>query len=270
MAKKTKTSKTRTYERKDDQPIALTPVEYGGLQEAYDHFNTELFGGVLPDVFITYQRRANSAGYFSPDRFSGRVAKFGRHELALNPDGFIGQSDEQIVQTLVHEMTHAWQHHHGKPPARGYHNREWADKMKEIGLQPSSTGMVGGKETGSRMSDYVIPGGPFTRAYEALAATGWGLNLQSAHRPGPKGGTNKSKTKFTCGLCGYNVWAKPPSPTAFPLCGPCGDRMYSAEEIAALQSYEQKKLIEELEQPQPKRGRPKGSKNRKHAAYAAA
>jgi hypothetical protein len=91
MARKTKTRKSQTYEREDDRPIALTPVEYGGLQEAFDHFNTQLFGGVLPDVFITYQRRANSAGYFSPDRFSGRVAKVGRHELALNPDGFIGQ-----------------------------------------------------------------------------------------------------------------------------------------------------------------------------------
>jgi hypothetical protein len=26
---------------------AITPVEYGGLQEAYDHFNKELFGGKL-------------------------------------------------------------------------------------------------------------------------------------------------------------------------------------------------------------------------------
>jgi hypothetical protein len=40
-----------------DEPIAITPIEYGGLQEAYDHFNTELFGKSLPDVFITYQRR---------------------------------------------------------------------------------------------------------------------------------------------------------------------------------------------------------------------
>jgi hypothetical protein len=68
---------------------AITPLGYSGLQDAYDHFNAELFGGELPDVFITYQRRAHSAGYFSADRFSGRVGKFGKHELALNPDGFV-------------------------------------------------------------------------------------------------------------------------------------------------------------------------------------
>jgi hypothetical protein len=75
----TKTNrKFRPYERKD----AITPIEYGGLQEAYDHFNATLFEGALPDVFITYQRRANSGGYFAPDRFSGRAGTLARHELA--------------------------------------------------------------------------------------------------------------------------------------------------------------------------------------------
>jgi predicted SprT family Zn-dependent metalloprotease len=200
---------------------AITPLEYSGLQDAYDHFNAELFDGKLLDVFITYQRKAHSAGYFSADRFSGRVGKFGKHELALNPDGFINHTDEQVVQTLVHEMTHVWQHVFGKPSARGYHNKEWAAKMKSISLQPSSTGMVGGKETGQRMSDYIIPGGPFTKAYARLAAKGWKLNLQSAHRPGPKGGIN-SKTKFTCSSCGQNAGGKPDLAI---LCKPCKVQM---------------------------------------------
>jgi hypothetical protein len=118
-------------------------------------------------------------------------------------------------------MTHVWQHVFGKPSARGYHNKEWAAKMKSIGLQPSSTGMVGGKETGQRMSDYIIPGGPFTKAYARLAAKGWKLNLQSAHRPGPKGGIN-SKTKFTCSSCGQNAWGKPDLAI---LCKPCKVQM---------------------------------------------
>jgi hypothetical protein len=198
----------QSYQRKEDKPGAITPIEYSGLQEAFDHFNTALFEGSLPDVFITYQRKAHSFGYFAADRFSGRIDKSGNHELALNPDGFINQTDEQVCQTLVHEMTHVWQHVHGKPAARGYHNKEWAAKMKSIGLQPSSTGMVDGKETGQKMMDYIIPDGPFTKTYATLAATGWKLNLQSAHRPGQKRGTN-SKTKFTCSNCGQNAWGKP-------------------------------------------------------------
>jgi hypothetical protein len=226
---------------KADQPVAITPIEYGGLQEAYDHFNAALFDGALPDVFITYQRKANSFGYFSPDRFSGRVGKFGKHELALNPDGFIGHSDEQIVQTLVHEMTHVWQHAFGKPSKRGYHNKEWAAKMKTIGLQPSSTGMVGGKETGQRMMDYIIPDGPFTTAYARLAATGWALNLQSAHQQGRKT-TPNSKTKFSCAACGQNAWGKPDLAI---MCEPCGLKMRPANAAApSLQPAETTPLAE--------------------------
>jgi hypothetical protein len=211
--------------RRDATLVAITPVEYGGLQKAFDHFNVVLFERALPDVFITYQRKANSAGYFSADRFSGRVGKWGKHELALNPDGFINQTDEQVTQTLVHEMVHVWQHAFGKPSGRGYHNKEWAAKMKAIGLQPSSTGMVGGKETGQRMSDCIIPDGAFEQAFARLAATGWKLNLQSAHRPGKKGGTNNSKTKFSC-ACGQNAWGKPDLAI---ICEPCGIPMRAAE-----------------------------------------
>jgi hypothetical protein len=96
-----------------DQPVAITPVEYSGLQEAYDHFNRELFEGALPDVFITYQRKANSLGYFGADRFAGRVIKGGRHELALNPDGFVGKSDREICAGARADARLAARQRHG-------------------------------------------------------------------------------------------------------------------------------------------------------------
>jgi hypothetical protein len=217
MVKNRKNSVGGEAAREMAHSIAITPVEYTGLQEAYDHFNAGLFDGALGDVFITYQRRAHSRGYFSADRFSGRVGAFGKHELALNPDHFVSRSDEEICSTLAHEMTHVWQHQHGKPSSRGYHNREWAAKMKAIGLQPSNTGAVGGKETGQRMTHYVIAGGPFQVAFVKLAASGWRLSLESAHRSGPKGGIN-SKTKFTCVSCGQNAWGKPDLAILCELC----------------------------------------------------
>src|SRR5262245_41603292 len=277
-------SQRRTYERKAHDPLAITPIEYGGLQDGFDHFNRELFEGALPDVFITYQRKAGMSGHFSADRYSGRIGQFGKHELALNPDAFINQTDEQICQTLVHEMTHVWQHALGKPSARGYHNKEWSAKMKSIGLQPSNTGMVGGKETGQRMSDYIIPGGRFEQAYDKLATTGWKLNLQSAHRPGGQKAPN-SKTKFTCVTCGQNVWGKP---DAVVLCAAClfeslgldtkidvRPAMMRAADVAPAEpapaptppSYEPEPVTsyEPMPEPEPvkrKRGRPKGSKTK--------
>jgi hypothetical protein len=88
-------AKRHSYEQKMDQPI--TPVEYGGLQQAYDHFNAELFGDEkLPDVFITYQRKAHSAGYFSPNRFSGlaEMHAMSRAETTLLKS-FISRQEER-------------------------------------------------------------------------------------------------------------------------------------------------------------------------------
>jgi SprT-like family len=142
--------------------LAITPIEYGGLQEAYEYFNKALFGGVLPDVFITYQRRAHSRGYFSANRFSGRGAQLGRHELALNPDTFIDRSDEQICSTLVHEQCHAVQHEKGRPSG-SYHNKEWAAIMKGVGLQPSSTGPSAARRLGIAFLTTSSPAGCLLR-----------------------------------------------------------------------------------------------------------
>lgn len=210
--------KQRPQRRSNKRPAAITPIEYGGLQAAFDHMNTALFEGALGDVFITYQRHAHSRGHFAANRYAGRAGDGGRHELALNPDAFVDRTDEQIVSTLVHEMCHEWQLEFGKPGARGYHNKEWAAKMKAVGLQPSTTGAVGGKETGQRVTHYIIPGGPFTRSYEKLAATGWKLNLQSAPRPGGTKAPN-SKVKSTCPVCGGNAWSKPNYQLACVDCG---------------------------------------------------
>ena len=198
----------------------ITLTEYQGFQKAYDFFNRELFGDSLPQVLVTLQRHANTRGYLSPERFSGRVAEAVVHELALNPDSFIGRTDEMILSTLAHEMVHVWQQTHGRPPRRGYHDREWAAKMREIGLQPSSTGEPGGKETGQSMSHYILPGGRYAMAYATLAAQGLQLHWQSIPANEPAKTKKASKTKFTCPHCRLNAWAKA---DARLLCGVCFD-----------------------------------------------
>jgi hypothetical protein len=115
----------------DPKPAAITPVEYGGLQAAYDHFNAQLFASALPDVFFTYQRRSHSLGHFVGNRYSSRGGNGRRaSEVSLNPDGFVSRTDEDICSTLVHEQVHVWQALKGTAPKRAYHNKEWAAKMK--------------------------------------------------------------------------------------------------------------------------------------------
>ena len=188
----------------------ITPAQYRAFQEAYDFFNKELFAGDLPDVLVTLQRHSKARGYFSPERFSGRIHDAAAHELALNPDTFAGRTDEEILSILVHEMAHVWQQVHGTPSRRSYHDREWAAKMKEIGLQPTDTGDPGGKETGQRVTHYIIPDGRYAKAYAQLKTRGLRLQWQSVTAGDEQAKAKKaSKTKFTCPECEQNAWAKP-------------------------------------------------------------
>lgn len=160
--------------REAGQPARPTRETYERLQQAFDHFNKALFGGALPHPLFTYQRRRNTYGYFAGARFrneDGRPAD----EIALNPALMAERPLKDVLATLVHEMVHQWQRHDGEPGRGRYHNREWAQKMKEAGLQPSDTGMEGGKETGETVGHYIIAGGAFDAAADRLIAKGFSI-----------------------------------------------------------------------------------------------
>ncbi|MCB1827138.1 MAG: SprT-like domain-containing protein [Coxiellaceae bacterium] len=147
----------------------MTPSEefYAALQTAYDHFNADLFDCCLPPVLFTIQRQHGMMGYFSPDRWASSKGK-NCHEIAINPI-YVGRATLiELMQTLVHEMAHCWQHCHGKPGRMSYHNKEWSDKMVSVGLMPSTTGMPGGKRVGQHMNDYPIREGKFIQACVSL------------------------------------------------------------------------------------------------------
>lgn len=134
--------------------------QYMRFDTAYDFYNKKLFNSSLPGAFITLQTRNRCFGYFSKERFKAIDAENTMDEIALNPDYFF-YGETEIMQTLGHEMVHQWQRHFGNPSRSGYHNKEWANKMIEIGLMPSSTGEEGGLQTGQKIADYIIKGGLF-------------------------------------------------------------------------------------------------------------
>jgi DNA gyrase inhibitor GyrI len=65
--------------------------------------------------------------------------------------------------------------------------------MKEIGLQPTTTGEPGGKETGQSVTHYILPGGRYAKAYAKLKATGFQLHWESAAPEGKEGKQRKAK-----------------------------------------------------------------------------
>ena len=121
----------------------------------------------------------------------------------------------EVLSTLVHEMAHLWQHHCGKPGRGRYHNREWAERMKAIGLHPSSTGKEGGQETGDSVGHFIVPGGPFEVAAHELLMRGFAITwtekpaedaeppIEGAEGSGqepttPKEPKSGKRVKYTC------------------------------------------------------------------------
>lgn len=198
--------------------------EYSVFDQAYDYFNATLFAGKLPLCLITLNRKSKAYGYFSPDRFMSRGNGSERvDEIALNPDTFEVRTDEQILSTLVHEMCHLWQQHLGDPPRKFYHDKQWAAKMKEVGLQPTDTGLPGGKVTGQRVTHFIVREGLFAESVKQLLGEGFKLNWQSA-TPDEKEDKEKkkNKVKYSCPKCEQNAWAKP---KASLVCGECMEPM---------------------------------------------
>ncbi|MVT12524.1 SprT-like domain-containing protein [Chitinophaga tropicalis] len=214
--------------------MAITKYQFNTLENLFFYYNVELFDAELPDCLINLSRKNNSAGFFAPERWKDAKTEKAVHEISLNPDTFF-ISDIYWHQTLVHEMCHLWQQTLGEPPRRGYHDKEWAQKMIAVGLMPSTTGQPGGKITGQNMSDYVIDGGPFQTVFNKISVEEL-ASLRLPYAPnlpmmivvpgapategaaptavapaGPKGtrGSRSGvKAVYTC-TCGTKVWGKP-------------------------------------------------------------
>lgn len=203
--------------------MTKTADEYTMLDNAYQYFNQTLFGGELPDALIVISRKKkNFRGHYIRESFESRLADEKIDEIGLNAESFKDRTDKSILSTLVHEMTHLWQYHFGKPARGGYHDRQWGKKMEEIGLMPSNTSAEGGKKTGQQMSHYIIPNGPFEIACDKLLENNHVFSWNCF--PFGKIKRPQSKVKYTCPTCNQNAWAKP---TAELMCGNCQETMES-------------------------------------------
>lgn len=197
--------------------------EYNNFATAYDYFNEHLFKSELPDCLITLKRdQPGRLGHYQSMIVRHRTDKVTADEIALNIASFPHRTDTEILSTLVHEMVHLWQENLGEAPRKAYHDKQWGRKMKEIGLHPSNTGQPGGKETGQQMTHYVIGGGPFDCACQALLSSGYKINWQMEIEQPEKGERKKSKIKYTCQVCEQKAWAKP---GASLMCGECMEAM---------------------------------------------
>lgn len=193
------------------------------LLSAFRYYNRALFFDTLPEPVITLSSDRRTKGHFINDWYLTPQDSY--HEIALNPAYWTDV--RQALSTLVHEMCHL-QHHitvglsrHDKD---GGHSVGWGVLMKNVGLYPSNTGMPGGKETGVKMTHYIIPGGRFDLATQVLLDNGFIFPFvaeMSSWEGGKPSGIKASRT-FTCRECGLRARSVP---WANLICGTCQEPM---------------------------------------------
>lgn len=185
-----------------------TPTEalYGDLQKAFNLFNKELFDGKLPDVMITVAKAKGKRGYFHPEQFLHREDRDPLHEICMVPDS-LDRPVREALSTLAHEMVHLWQEEFGKPGKNGHHNEEWAKKMDEIGLTPTSTGQPGGKRTGRNVTHMIVDGGAYDIAFAMAEADLAYVGKTVITVPKVKK-KDLSKLVSVCPECNAKAWSK--------------------------------------------------------------
>src|SRR5216683_2447085 len=92
-----------------------TRKTYGALDYVYDYFNKRLFRNELRHCLITMQRRRTACGFFASARFISHDRSDVSDEIGLDPR-YWGppHTDTENLSTIVHEMMHLWQFHHGR------------------------------------------------------------------------------------------------------------------------------------------------------------
>lgn len=201
-----------------DQSESMTAV--------FDYLNKNLFDEELLRPMIVFNRNPKVVGgYYAPSKWYSPDDSTGVDEIAINANSMVQGDEIELMQVLVHEMVHQWQQHYGKPGRGGYHNREWADKCLSIGLKPMNVDAPE-SETGDKINTVLIKGG---KAMLVLAnmpeeiAIAFYAEIIGNPDPGKDGDDGKerpsdptpvpkpksgSRTKYTCNMCGTNLWGK--------------------------------------------------------------
>ena len=119
------------------------------LEELFDIFNKELFGGCLKPCFITIQAtKPNIKGWQTDNVWIDTSEVDNYHEININPVYLTGTLE--VSETLIHEMVHLYNAQIGMKDCSktGYHNKSFKNKAEDVGLTGEKSSKKGWCETG--------------------------------------------------------------------------------------------------------------------------
>lgn len=216
-----------------------TPPTYrqaAALIAMFDYYNAELFNNELDRTAIILcwtHRKSITGGFFCADKWTdedGRKIS----ELAINANLMRSTTLTTLHKIMAHEMVHALQHQRGTSGREGYHNADFCNICREIGLPPVNAKTNEEVQPGGgapSCGNNVAEDGAFLAAFRALPddavfpfesdpIEGDGSDQDGDDDGGEGEGEGSDgpaeekkprrgvRSRYTCPVCGLRVWAK--------------------------------------------------------------
>ena len=185
----------------------------GYLNKIFDLLNAEFFDNELVRPTITIQSTPRAYGHFSLRDDTWISAIQSSYEINLGA-GTLSRPIENVVATLVHEMTHYQNFVHGiKDTSRGYtyHNRKFKVAAEAHGLIVTHSERYGWSftEPGEPILDFVLKYELSDilinrNEYSGFQITGTGTHSGTLTPTPPKGSNSR---KYQCPCCKNSVRA---------------------------------------------------------------
>ena len=208
---------------------------YQKFQKAVDLIEEKFFTSKGKQAFPRYVLAINNKCKSVACAFVQNNALFDKSNgdkiqyLGINPR-YLVKGNEYVLSTLCHELCHIYENAFIHIPRGGYHDKAWADLMKDCGLEPvylnkSKTAVnekiIEGGEFEAFVKDFTDEYGDYFNVveYSQTVAQGYkdknpdsDADLSNAptadNADKPIKVYNRNKTKYICRCCGLTVWGK--------------------------------------------------------------
>ena len=196
-----------------------------------DRFFTGKGKHALPKIVMALNNRVSSCvvAFVQADALYDTQLKEKVQYLGINPY-YLDRPLPQVLATLCHELCHVYENAFIHIARNGYHDKHWAQLMKDCGLEPkylneSKTAVthtiIEGGEFDRFVSDFISENGgsyftvcSYSKMLEVKTKDELGLTEHEGElRPDNADKAvkkyNRNKVKYVCPSCDAKVWGKP-------------------------------------------------------------
>jgi hypothetical protein len=188
-----------------------TSEQYNNLIKLIYLINRELLDSKLPEVMLSFSRGAGKCGKIKNDSWQKDNHKC--YEIILNPD-ITGKNHKELLISLVHTLGHFQQKLNDTSTRDSYHNTDFSERMRQIGLLTRSNENNKDKwNTGQNIDITVIKDGKFEKLLLQLKDENFlpwksiAESLDTNYKVSKN--NNKNKIPYICNKCNAKVWGKP-------------------------------------------------------------